>query len=142
MTALLADPSASLKTAPGTPIAERVKAQLAGDYPPGALSWVSTLQWQGPQQVPVTQIDRTRGDTDWQAAAADKAKLQVMRKRIGAGWKKPVILVRAKGAARLFAVDGHSRVLSCEALGQPVMAYIGTAGTATGPWEVTHRRQR
>jgi hypothetical protein len=141
VTALLADPSATLKTPAKDDIAARVTAQLQRDYPPGALSWISGLSWTGPVQVPVTQIDRTHGDTDWQAAAADKAKLQVMRKRIGAGWKKPVILVRAKGAARLFAVDGHSRVLSCEALGLPVTAYIGTASAAHGGWEVAHDRQ-
>jgi hypothetical protein len=141
MALALADPSATLKTPAKDDIAARVTAQLQRDYPPGALSWITGLSWAGPQQVPVTQIDRTHGDTDWQAAAADKAKLQAFRKRIAAGWRKPVVLVRSPGGARLFAVDGHSRILSCEALGQPVTAYVGTAKTAAGPWTSLHSRQ-
>jgi hypothetical protein len=141
MTALIADPSASLKAPPATDIAAKVTAQLARDYPPGALGWVSTLTWTGPTRVPVTQIDRTTGATDWKAAAADKAKLQVMGKRIMAGWRKPVVLIRRPGSARLFAVDGHSRALASAAQGQPVTAYVGTATTPHGAWEKAHDRQ-
>jgi 2'-5' RNA ligase len=141
MPALVADTSASLKAPAATDIAAKVTAQLARDYPPGALSWVSSLAWTGPVKVPVTQIDRTTGTTDWAAAAADKAKLQVMGKRIMAGWRKPVVLIRRPGSARLFAVDGHSRALASAAQGQPVTAYVGTATTAHGPWEQVHSRQ-
>ena len=141
MTAVLADSSAALKTSPGTSIADRVKAQLQRDYPPGALSWVDDLAWSGPTRVPLTQIDKTSGDTEWSAAAADKLKLQRFQKRIAAGWRKPVVLVRSPGSPRMFAVDGHTRILSCEALGQPVTAWVGTAKTATGPWRKVHSRQ-
>lgn len=122
-------------------IAGRVTAQLQRDYPPGALSWVNGLTWTGPARVPVTQIDRTTGDTEWSAAEAGKAKLQVMTKRIMAGWHKPVVLVRRPGSLRLFAVDGHSRVIASARAGQPVTAYIGTARTAHGGWEQAHARQ-
>ena len=141
MPALVTDPSATLKAPPATDIASKVTAQLTRDYPPGALSWVSSLTWAGPVKVPVTQIDRTTGTTDWAAAAADKAKLQVMGKRIMAGWRKPVVLIRRPGSARLFAVDGHSRALASAAQGQPVTAYVGTASTAHGAWEQAHSRQ-
>lgn len=141
MSALLADPSAALKTPAPDDIAARVTAQLARDYPPGALSWVSTLQWQGPQQVPVTQIDRTAGKADWDAAAADKAKIQAMRKRIGAGFRKPVVAIRTPGTRLLYLMDGHSRAIASAELGVPVTAYIGTAKTAAGPWTGAHARQ-
>src|ERR1035441_6405778 len=110
--AVLADSSAALKTSPGTSIADRVKAQLQRDYPPGALSWVDDLAWSGPVRVPLAQIDKTSGDTEWSAAAADKLKLQRFQKRIAAGWRKPVVLVRSPGSSRMFAVDGHTRIRS------------------------------
>jgi 2'-5' RNA ligase len=141
MTALVADPSASPKAPPATDIAAKVTAQLQRDYPPGALSWVSSLKWAGPVRVPVTQIDRTTGTTDWAAAAANKAKLALFRTKIGAGFRKPVILIRHPGSARLFAVDGHSRVIASADLHLPVAAYVGTASTAHGPWEQAHSRQ-
>jgi hypothetical protein len=142
MSAILADSSAALKTSPGASIADRVKAQLQRDYPPGALDWVDDMaSWTGPVRVPVMQIDKTSGDTEWSAAAADKLKLQRFQKRVAAGWRKPVVLIRAPGSSRLFAVDGHTRILSCEALGQPVTAWVGTAKTATGPWRKVHSRQ-
>lgn len=134
-------------TMPGTKrpaaqsIADRVVEQLKRDYPPGGLKWVTGLTWSGPTQVPLAQIDRTRGDTDWNAAASDKAKLQVFRKRIAAGWRKPVVLIRTPGSRMLFAMDGHTRILASTALNVPVAAYIGTAATAHGPWEAFHSRQ-
>jgi len=140
MTAV-ADTMPGSKRPASVTIADRVKAQLHRDYPPNALSWVSDLTWSGPVSVPAGQIDRKTGDTEWSAAASDKAKLETFRKRIAAGWRKPVVLVRAPGAKLLFAVDGHTRILSCTALGVPVTAYIGTAKTATGPWRKTHSRQ-
>jgi hypothetical protein len=137
----VADSSAALKTPPSTPVADRVKAQLARDYPPGALSWVSGLSWQGPQQVPVMQIDRSTGDTKWSDAAADKRKVELFRKRITGGFRKPVVLIRMPGRRLLFAMDGHTRILACTALGVPVTAWIGTAKTDAGPWLKAHDRQ-
>lgn len=142
MTAALADSAAALKLPQGTPIADLVKAQLKRDYPAGALGWVDGLSWtNGPVNVPVSQIDQSRGDTDWKAASANKLKIQSMRKRILAGWRKPVVLVRTPNNRLLFAVDGHSRVLASAAIGQPVTAWVGTAKTSSGDWTLTHRRQ-
>lgn len=137
----VADPEPTLRTATAPAIADRVRAQLLGDYPPGALSWVDDLTWSGPVQVPVSQIDRTSGDTDWASAAGDKTKLAVFRRKIAGGFRKPVVLVRRPGIAKLFAVDGHTRILASLALGVPVMAWVGTAKTAHGSWERTHSRQ-
>lgn len=125
-------------TAPQAAVADRVKAQLARDYPPGALSWVDGLSWRGPIRVPLAQIDRSAGD--W-SASADKRKVATFAKRIAAGWRKPVCLIRAKGAQGLFAADGHTRILASAAIGQPVTAWIGTAKTEHGEWEHTHSKQ-
>jgi 2'-5' RNA ligase len=141
MSTALADSAAALKLPAGTPIADLVKAQLQRDYPPGALGWLTLLAWSGPVRVPLTQIDRTAGKSEWDAAAADKAKQQLFRKKIASGFRKPVVLVRPAGGGRLFAVDGHSRICASDSLGLPVSAYIGTAKTAHGPWEVAHSRQ-
>lgn len=131
-------------TMPGTKrpaaqsIADRVVEQLQRDYPPGALSWVADLTWVGPSQVPLTQVDRSAGD--W-SAAEDKRKVSLFARRISAGWRKPVIAIRRPGTRLLYLVDGHSRATACAQIGQPVTAYIGTAKTAHGPWESTHRKQ-
>jgi hypothetical protein len=138
--AALADPSAALKTPAAPDIASRVRAQLRRDYPPNALAWVAALSWAGPARVPLSQVDRASGKAEWAAAAADKAKLQSMRKKIAAGHRKPVILVRPAGGGKLFAVDGHSRITASEADGW-VSAYVGTAAAAHGPWESAHSRQ-
>src|ERR1017187_7608942 len=132
MSAVLADSSAALKTSPGTSIADRVKAQLQRDSPPGALSWVDDLAWSGPARVPLGQIDKAAGD--W-SAADDKRKVNSFARRISAGWKKPVVAIRRPGTRLLYLVDGHTRATACAQIGQPVTAWIGTAKTPHGPWE-------
>src|ERR1017187_7803375 len=102
MSAVLADSSAALKTSPGTSIADRVKAQLQRDYPPGALSWVDDLAWSGPTRVPLGQIDKAAGD--W-SGADDKPKVNSFARRISAGWKKPVVAIRRPGTRLLYLVE-------------------------------------
>lgn len=138
MTVLAADPSAALKVEPGAPVADRVKEQLARDYPPGALGWVTDLSWQGPVRIPLDQVDRTAGD--W-SAAEDKRKVAAFAKRISAGWRKPVVAIRRPGTRLLYLVDGHTRAAASAQIGQPVTAYIGTAKTAHGAWEAAHAKQ-
>lgn len=138
MTTALADSAAALKLPAGTPIADLVKAQLGRDYPPGALGWVDGLTWTGPVRVPVSQVDRTAGD--W-SAADDKRKVAVFARRISAGWKKPVVAIRRPGNRLLYLVDGHTRAAASEQAGVPVAAWVGTAKTAHGDWEVAHRKQ-
>jgi 2'-5' RNA ligase len=122
----------------GTSVADRVKAQLQRDYPPGALSWVDDLEWSGPKLVPVNQIDRNSGD--W-SASADKRKVAAFARRIAAGWRKPAVLVKTPGRRLTYAVDGHTRVTACAQIGQPVTAWIGVAKTDRGPWQSTHHKQ-
>ena len=135
------DPQAPSGSTAAPGIADKVRAQLLGDYPSSALSWIDGIRWTGPAQVPVSQVDRTAGTTDWSAAAKDRAKLALFQHKIAGGFRKPVVLIRRPGNPKLFAVDGHTRVLACMALGVPVAAWVGTAATAHGPWEVAHARQ-
>jgi len=123
---------------PGQSVADRVKAQLQGDYPAGALSWVDGISWAGPVRVPLGQVDRTAGD--W-SAADDKRKVAAFAKRIGAGWAKPVVAIRRPGQRLLYLVDGHTRAVACAQAGQPLTAYVGSAPAAHGGWEATHARQ-
>ena len=125
----------------GQSTADRVLAQLGGDYPPAALSWVRGLTWTGPVQVPTSQLDRSATSPEWAAAAADKTKLAQFKQRINGGFRKPVILVRTPGKRLLYVVDGHTRATACQALGIPVTAFIGTAATATGGWVGFHSKQ-
>lgn len=136
----VSDPHAPLATPRKLTAAEEVKLQLARDYPPGALGWVDDLTWAaGPQTVPLSQIDRA--GPDWELAARNRRKIAEMIARVRAGARKPVVLVRYPGSAKLFAVDGHSRLLSDIALGLPATAWVGTSKTATGDWRTVHGRQ-
>jgi hypothetical protein len=119
-------------------IADRVKAQLKRDYPPGALSWVDGMPWTNPVRVPVSQLDRNAGD--W-SAARDKRKVAAFAKRIAAGWAKPCVAIRRPGTRLLYLVDGHCRAAACAQIGQPLTAYVGTAKTATGAWVDMHSHQ-
>lgn len=138
----VSDPHAPLSGPQKLTTAQEVKLQLARDYPPGALTWVDDLTWaKAPQLVPLRQVDMTSGDTDWAAARADKAKLAAFAARIRSGIRKPVILIRHPGSPLLFACDGHTRTLACQALGQPVTAWVGTSKADDGGWRVMHSRK-
>lgn len=130
--------SVAASASAGQPIAEKVKAQLARDYPADGLAWVDSLTWVGPAAVRTDLIDRTSGD--W-SAASNKRKVAEFAHRIAKGWRKAVVLVRAPGSPGLYAVDGHTRILACMSLAQPVTAWVGTAKTADGPWRTLHGRQ-
>lgn len=138
----VSDPHAPLATAQKLTTAQEVKLQLARDYPPGALSWVDDLTWApGPVMVPLRQIDHSSSDPNWANAAKDRPKIAAFVARIRSGTRKPVVAVRRPGTKLLRLVDGHTRALACQALGQPVTAWVGTAKTASGPWDQVHSRQ-
>jgi hypothetical protein len=141
MSALITDPHAALIPGQKLTIAQEVKIQLAGDYPPGAVAWVDDLAWTGPVRVALDRIDQSSGDTNWNDARKNKPKIASFATRIRAGVRKPVVLVRAPGVKLLRAIDGHTRVLACAAIGEPVTAWVGTAKTAHGAWDVMHARQ-
>jgi hypothetical protein len=138
----VSDAHAPLATSQKLTVAQEVKLQLARDYPPGSLSWVDDLAWQPqPVMVPARQLDRSADDPNWALAAKDRLKVASFMSRIRSGVRKPVVAVRRPGTPLLRLIDGHTRALACIALGQPVTAWVGTAKTATGPWDDVHRRE-
>jgi hypothetical protein len=138
----VSDAHAPLATPQKLTTAQEVKLQLARDYPPGSLGWTDDLTWtKSPVLVPLRQVDMTSGDTDWAAAKADKAKIAAFVARIRSGIRKPVVLIRHPGSPLLFACDGHTRLLACQALGQPATAWVGTSKTDDGGWRTVHSRK-
>jgi hypothetical protein len=137
----VSDAHAPLATPQKLTTAQEVKLQLARDYPAGALSWVDDIAWQAaPVMIPARQLDRA-GDPNWKLAGADKLKIASMVSSLRSGARKPVVAIRRPGSKLLRLVDGHSRALASIALGHPVTAWVGTAKTATGPWDEVHSRK-
>jgi len=122
-------------------IADQVRAQLLGDYPPSALKWVDGLSWRGPVQVPLTQIDFSDSDPDWKPARANRAKIASFAAKIRQGFRKPVTLIQAPGSQKMRCVDGHNRCLAYLSLAAPVTAWVGTAKSGHGPWDLLHSQQ-
>ena len=137
----VSDAHAPLATPQKLTVAQEVKLQLARDYPPGSLGWVDDLAWTAtPVQVPTRQLDRGN-DPNWALAAKDRLKVASMVSSLRAGARKPVVAIRRPGTRLLRLVDGHSRALASIALGRPVTAWVGTAKTATGDWDLVHARK-
>jgi hypothetical protein len=123
-------------------VAEEVKMQLARDYPPGALGWIDDLTWSPqPVRVPASQIDMSADDPNWAPARKNRRKVAEFVTRMRSGTAKPIVCIRRPGNRLLRAADGHTRVLASIALGRPVLAWVGTARTAHGPWDGLHQRQ-
>jgi hypothetical protein len=120
-------------------VAAKVKAQLARDFPPGAMGWIGQLTWRGPQQVPLTMIDYSRSRS-W-SAAKNPRKVSSFAARMRGGWRKPVVLIRTPDG-RLTPVDGHTRLLAARLNGAAVDAWIGTAAANHGAWEQAHAKQK
>ena len=138
----VSDAHAPLATAQKLTTAQEVKLQLSRDYPAGALTWIDGITWgKAPQMVPVRQIDMTDGDTDWSAARKDKPKIAAFIARIRSGVRKPIVLIRHPGSPKLFACDGHTRILASVALGQPVTAWVGMSAADDGGWRTMHSRK-
>lgn len=122
----------------GRPVMQAVAAQLARNFPPSALGWVSEASWTGPRRVPLADVDTDSRDS-WDASdepgnvARFAAKL---RKRHAEGRElKPAVLVR-RPSGKLVLADGHHRYLAYEQDGQGyVWAYVGKVSKQTGPWD-------
>jgi len=138
----VSDAHAPLATPQKLTTAQEVKLQLARDYPVDALGWIDDIAWRpSPLQVPTSQLDRSPTDPNWALAAKDKIKIASMVSSLRSGARKPIVLIKHPGSAKLFAVDGHSRALASIALGHPVTAWVGTAKTVDGAWRQTHARE-
>jgi Phage portal protein len=124
-----------------------VYAQLSKDFPPGAISWVRSASWQGPQRVPVSQVD-TRDRDQWDASR-DQAKVAKLRRKLRRKLAKgedpkPLVLVRWPGSDKDVIADGHHHFLAAEAEGQQfIWAYVGHVDSEKGPWlEMAAREDR
>lgn len=119
-------------------IADAVYKMLAEDYPKKDLDWVMSATWNGPQAVPLNQIDWQRGD--WKV---DPDHIQDFVKKFKKnGYLKPAILVNEANDRLLFVADGHHRTATARKLGIPANAYVATVGSSSGgPWEVMHSKQ-
>jgi hypothetical protein len=116
-----------------------VLAQLAPDFPDDALDWVRSAYWEGPEQVPLADLD-LRNVGSWKATS-EPDKVDKFAKRIKGGWMKPLVLVKRPSEDKLMIADGHHRALAYAKLGLPVMAYVAHVPTDQGPWDAFHDAQ-
>ena len=123
--------------------AEAVYQQLLANYPPASISWVRTIPWIGPVEVPLDRVDWD--DEDSWAASHQGKRVKKFRARIrGAGQDvNPVVGVQVPGDNRLKIIDGHHRAMAYQAEGKPVKAYVGFAPSdnQSSPWFTTHSSQ-
>lgn len=124
--------------------ADEVYAQLAEDYPASSLDWVLHTAWDGPQMVPLSQVDMS-GKSTWRASheqgKVDMFAAKIQHKQGKDKQIKPVVLVRTPGSAKNVVIDGHHRTLAYEQVKGPVWAYIGHVSHTTGPWDSLHDYQ-
>lgn len=119
---------------------EEVYRQLAVDYPPDALEWIREVDWEGPVDVPLDEIDFSNKKS-WRAWK-EMGKVKRFAKRIDGGWKKPIVLIDRPGKRTLMIADGHHRALSYMKLQQPARAYVAHVPSLDGPWDWLHDSQR
>jgi len=117
----------------------KVLAQLAGDYPPGAMAWAHHCAWTGPVTMPTEYFNP---DMQWMDRV-DPNHVSDFVKLIRAGKKlKPVIAVKTPGAGKPRLVDGHHRYKADLDEGLPLRAWIATVDSEHGPWEQMHDQQK
>lgn len=122
----------------GGSVGAKVYAQLAKDFPPGAINWVKDAQWSGPRRVPLSQINT--GDRDQWNASHDPGRVakfaKKLRKKLKAGeMPKPVVLVKTPGSDQYLIADGHHHFLAIEQEGYEfAWAYTGRVDADHGPW--------
>ena len=135
------DVVATSKSAPmqSGDIAKAVIEQLSDDFPPGALGWVSTIPWTGPQRIDLKLVDWSALKS-W-AAYNEMDRVEDFATKIKNGWDKPIVTVRVPDDERVRIVDGHHRALAYATLKKPIMAYVGEVPKAKGPWDETHSSQ-
>lgn len=104
-------------------IGHQVYSQLLPDFPATAIQWVLRAQWEGPEKVPLSDIDFSNRE-NWTASHEPK-KVNVHMKLIKEGVSKPLILVKLPGHDKLFVADAHHRLLAYEAMDKEPVAYVG-----------------
>jgi hypothetical protein len=128
--------------------ASGVYAQMSKAFPPAAIAWVKDkAAWQGPQMVPLDQVDMADKD-QWDASrpqdAGKVARIgRKMRRALKNGKQPtPAVMVRWPGSGKDVIVDGHHHVLAAEQAGQHfVWAYVGHVPQEQGDWLTTASRE-
>ena len=128
--------------------ASSVLAQMSKAFPASAITWVKdSATWDGPQMVPLDQVDMSDKD-QWDASRpqdAGKVKRIAAKVRRAAGkgqQPKPAVLVRWPGSAKDVPVDGHHHILAAIEAGQHfVWAYVGHVPQEQGDWLTTASRE-
>ena len=122
-------------------------AQLKKDFPPAAIAWVKSTPWDGPQMVPLSQVDMS-DRSEWDASRPqDAGKVARVGRKMRRAAKKgqqprPVVLVRWPGSDKDVIVDGHHHVLAAGQDGQHfIWAYVGHVDGEKGPWLDTASRE-
>jgi hypothetical protein len=111
---------------------------LEADYPPEAIQWVKAAKWEGPEKVPLDEIDFS-GRKRWRASKDD---LTPYIDNIKKGKRKPILLVVVPGREKYIIVDGHHRALAYEELDKPALAYCAHVDHHEGPWDTMHDQQK
>lgn len=104
----------------GDSATDDVRGMLADDFPPDTLDWVGQVQWKGPEEVSIADIDYS-DKTQW-SAYASQDRVEKFTKKIKRGQRKPVVLVKLRNG-KYQVVDGHHRALAYLALGETARAY-------------------
>ena len=124
-----------------------VYAQMARAFPATAIAWVKDTTWQGPQMVPLDQVDMSDKD-QWDASRPqDAGKVKRIAAKVRRAVKKgqqprPAVLIRWPGSQKDVAVDGHHHILAAEQAGQHfIWAYVGHVDSEKGPWLSTASRE-
>ena len=119
--------------------------KCAKDFPLAAIGWVKDTPLQGPQQVPLDQVDMSDRD-QWDASREPGKVAKIgrkMRRALKKGQQpKPAVLVRWPGSDKDVIVDGHHHVLAAEMDGQHfIWAYVGHVPQEQGDWLTTASRE-
>lgn len=125
-------------------VGEQAYRQMLEDYPPKALKWMRSAEWEGPRDVSLGELDfsHEKSWAAWREDAKVKDFKRRMKKKLRQGdHLKPIVTVQTPENKQIIIIDGHHRALAAKELGVPVWSFIGHVKSETGPWLHTHNLQ-
>jgi hypothetical protein len=120
-------------------VVDLVLADLEGEFPPEAYVWVTDVEWSGPKQVDLADIDDT-GREDWAASSEPEKVAGFVESLERDGELQPIVLYETPDFV-LHVADGHHRLLAYEQLGQNPVAFVAEVPSDAGPWAEMHSQQ-
>ena len=106
---------------------KKIYSILSESFKKESIKWVKKVEWKGPIQVQLSEINLSEAKK-WAASALGKNNKQVNKKADAMneqGPTKPVILIRVPGEKLLYVCDGRHRILAAKKANVPILAYIG-----------------